>query len=192
MKKETPVKNALILCAITLVAGALLAIVNQLTLGPIEKAQLAAQAEAYVSVYPDADHFGAVDGAEELLAGSKEQLSAAGIQNVEVTDMMTALDASDNLIGYVLSVTDGAGYGGDITVALGIDLKGTVTGFSPLQHSETPGYGAKCEEEGYIDQFPGITSADQIDGIAGATFTTNAIHDAVAGALQFIASNFLS
>ena len=80
MKKETPVKNALILCAITLVAGALLAIVNQLTLGPIEKAQLAAQAEAYVSVYPDADHFGAVDGAEELLAGSKEQLSAAGIQ----------------------------------------------------------------------------------------------------------------
>ena len=139
MKKETPVKNALILCAITLVAGALLAIVNQLTLGPIEKAQLAAQAEAYVSVYPDADHFGAVDGAEELLARSKEQLSAAGIQNVEVTDMMTALDASDNLIGYVLSVTDGAGYGGDITVALGIDLKGTVTGFSPLQHSETPG-----------------------------------------------------
>ena len=134
------------------------------------------------------------------IPGLPSSLTSLSLSSNKMTDLSFAskltaleyLDASDNLIGYVLSVTDGAGYGGDITVALGIDLKGTVTGFSPLQHSETPGYGAKCEEEGYINQFPGITSADQIDGIAGATFTTNAIHDAVAGALQFVSSNFLS
>ena len=60
MKKERPVGNALILCAITLVAGLLLSFVNELTTGPIEQAQLAAKAEAYVSVYPDAASFGAV------------------------------------------------------------------------------------------------------------------------------------
>lgn len=192
MKKETPVKNALILCAITLVAGALLAFVNQLTIGPIEKAQLEEQAQAYVDVYPDAASFGAVEGAEDLLAGSEEQLSAAGITGISIDDMMTALDDSGNVVGYVLSATSGAGYGGDITVALGIDLSGTITGFSPLQHSETPGYGAKCEEEAYTSQFPGLTSADQIDGIAGATYTSNAIQNAVAGALEFVRANFLS
>ena len=172
MKKETPIKNALILCAITLVAGLLLAFFNQLTAGPIEQAQLEKQAQAYVDVYPDAASFGAVEGGEELLEGSEAQLAAAGIANVTITDMMTALDGSGNVIGYVLSATDSAGYGGDITVALGIDLNGTITGFT--------------------GQFPGLTSADQMDGIAGATFTTNAIRDAVAGALEFVRANFLS
>ena len=192
MKKETPIKNALILCAITLVAGLLLAFFNQLTAGPIEQAQLEKQAQAYVDVYPDAASFGAVEGGEELLDGSQAQLSAAGIANVTITDMMTALDGSGNVIGYVLSATDSAGYGGDITVALGIDLNGTITGFSPLQHDETVGFGAKCEDESFTSQFPGLTSADQMDGIAGATFTTNAIRDAVAGALEFVRANFLS
>ena len=135
---------------------------------------------------------GAVEGGEELLEGSQAQLAAAGIANVTITDMMTALDGSGNVVGYVLSATDSAGYGGDITVALGIDLNGTITGFSPLQHNETVGFGAKCEDESFTGQFPGLTSADQMDGIAGATFTTNAIRDAVAGALEFVRANFLS
>ena len=76
--------------------------------------------------------------------------------------------------------------GGDITIALGVDLNGTVTGFSPLQHSETPGFGAKCADESYIATFPGITSSEEVDVITGATFTTTAIKEAVGAGLYFV------
>ena len=186
MKKERPVGNALILCAITLVAGLLLSFVNELTTGPIEQAQLAAKAEAYVSVYPDAASFGAVDGADELVASAATEIPAAGYTTGSVTDVMTALDGSGNVIGYVLSAVSKGGYGGDITIALGVDLNGTVTGFSPLQHSETPGFGAKCADERYIATFPGITSSEEVDAITGATFTTTAIKEADGAGLYFV------
>lgn len=186
MKKERPIGNALILCAITLVAGLLLSFVNELTIGPIKQAQLAAQAEAYVSVYPDAASFGEVEGTDELLKAAATEIPAAGYTGGSVTDVMTALDGSGNVIGYVLSAVSKNGYGGDITIALGVDLNGTITGFSPLQHSETPGFGAKCEDASFTGQFPGLTSADDIDGIAGATFTTTAIKEAVGAGLYFV------
>ena len=186
MKKERPVGNALILCAITLVAGLLLSFVNELTIGPIKEAQLAAQAEAYVAVYPEAASFGAVENSEELLNEALTEIPAAGYATGSVTDVMTALDESGNVIGYVLSAVSKSGYGGDITIALGVDLEGKVTGFSPLQHSETPGFGAKCEVARYISTFPGITSAEEVDAITGATFTTTAIKEAVGAGLYFV------
>lgn len=185
MKAERPVKNALILCAITLVAGLLLSFVNELTIGPIKEAQLAAKAEAYVSIYPDAASFGEIEGLAEQIEGSAEKL-AASYGGSYITDAMSALDGSGNVIGYVLSSVSKNGYGGEITIALGVDLNGKVTGFKPLQHGETPGFGAKCEEESFTAQFPGLTSADGIDGITGATFTTNAIKEAVGAALSFV------
>lgn len=186
MKKERPIGNALILCAITLVAGLLLSFVNELTIGPIKEAQLAAQAEAYVAVYPEAASFGAVENSEELLNEALTEIPAAGYATGSVTDVMTALDGSGNVIGYVLSAVSKSGYGGDITIALGVDLEGKVTGFSPLQHAETPGFGAKCEDASYISTFPGITSAEDVDAITGATFTTTAIKEAVGAGLYFV------
>ena len=77
-----------------------------------------------------------------------------------------------------------------ITVALGIDMDGVITGFKPLQHGETVGFGAKCEEDSFRAQFPGLTSENEIDGISGATFSTNAIKEAVGTGLYFV-NNYL-
>lgn len=191
MKKENPVKNALILCAITLVAGVLLAFVYQLTLTPIQEAQLAAQAAAYVEVYPDADSFGAVENEEELISSSAQEIVDAGYTGASIGNVMTALDGSGNVVGYVLSATSKNGYGGDLTIAIGVDLTGAITGFKPLEHSETVGFGARCEEDSFRAQFPGLTSADQMDGLSGATFTTKALREAVGAGLYFVRQNLL-
>ena len=191
MKKENPVKNALILCAITLVAGICLSFVYQLTLTPIQQAQLAAKAEAYVEVYQSADSFGAVDGSDELIASSAQSIADAGYTGAVIDDVMTALDGSGNVIGYVLSATSKNGYNGEVTVAIGVDLSGAITGFKPLEHSETPGFGAKCEDDSFKSQFPGLTSADEIDAISGATFTTKAVREAVGAGLYFVNNNLL-
>lgn len=191
MKKENPVKNALILCAITLVAGVLLAFVYQLTLGPIQQAQLEAQAAAYVEVYPDAASFGTVDGAEDLISSASQGIIDAGYSGATINDVMAALDGNGNTVGYVLSSTSKNGYNGDITIAIGIDLNGVITGFKPLEHSETVGFGARCEEDSFRSQFPGLTSADEMDGISGATFSTKAIREAVGAGLYFVNNNLL-
>lgn len=191
MKKESPVKNALILCAITLVAGVLLAFVYQLTLTPIQEAQLAAQAAAYVEVYPEANSFGAVDGGDELISSTAQDITDAGYTGASIGNVMTALDGNGNTIGYVLSATSKNGYGGDLTIAIGVDLTGTITGFKPLEHSETVGFGARCEDDSFRAQFLGLTSADEIDGISGATFSTKAIREAVGAGLYFVNNNLL-
>lgn len=183
VKKERPVGNALILCAITLVAGLLLSFVNQLTIEPIAAAQLKAKAEAYTDVFPNAASFEAVEESEDLLTHSSEWAEGAGYAGGYVSDVMRAVDGSGGTLGYVFSADSKNGYGGNITVALGIDTSLTITGFKPLAHSETPGFGARCEEGTYRAQFPGKTSADELDGISGATFTTNAIRQAVGAAL---------
>ncbi len=185
VKKERPIKNALILCAITLVAGLLLSFVNQLTIEPIAQAQLKAKSEAYVSVFPKAASFETVEGSDTLLEQSASWAEEAGYAGGSVSDVMLAVDESGNSLGYVLSAVSKNGYGGDITVALGV-ASGEITGFKPLSHSETPGFGARCEEESYLSQFPGLSSPEQIDGISGATFTTNAIRQAVGAALVFV------
>jgi electron transport complex protein RnfG len=191
MKKEGPIKNALILCAITLVAGVLLSFVYQLTLTPIQQAQLAAQAAAYVEVYADAASFGTIDGSDEMIANSAQAIADAGYTGASIDDVMSALDENGNVIGYVLSATSKNGYGGDVTIALGLDLDGVITGFKPLEHSETPGFGARCEEESYRATFPGVSSVEEVDAISGATYTTGAIREAVGAAFCFVQNNLL-
>lgn len=67
------------------------------------------------------------------------------------------------------------GYGGAFRFIVGVNVDGTYTGFSVLNHSETPGFGAGMTEPKFKDQFPGTSIEGEIDGITGATRTTNAI-----------------
>ena len=59
-----------------------------------------------------------------------------------------------------------------------------------VSHGETPGYGAGMEESSYLDQFKGMSGAEssEIDGVSGATLTSDAIRKLVNNAYQFISS----
>ena len=59
----------------------------------------------------------------------------------------------------------------------GFSNDGTVVGMRVLEHSETPGLGAKAEEAEFYEQFSGkSTDGDiSVDSISGATVTTDGV-----------------
>lgn len=188
-------KDAFALFAITLVAGLLLAAVYAVTKGPIEKANLEARAAAYRSVFTDAASFKDSEQVNAAVKTAGESLKAAGFIGCTLSDALYATDANGEVLGYVMSV-GGKGYGGMISLTLGIDNDGKITGISILSHSETAGLGAKCTEESFYGQFTGKTAGKltvvqggandtQIDSISGATVTSDAVTQAVSAGCWF-------
>ncbi|TFH39489.1 MAG: RnfABCDGE type electron transport complex subunit G [Chrysiogenales bacterium] len=85
--------------------------------------------------------------------------------------------------------TEGAGYGGEMTVMIGFDLDGgTVTGIGVTSHKETPGVGSRVTDDTFTRLFkekgPGDpikikTDGGVIDAITGATISSRAVCAAV-------------
>ncbi len=85
------------------------------------------------------------------------------------------------------------GYSGAIRLVYGVDVSGALTGVQVLEHTETPGLGAKITTAAWTDQFKGKTRDEvalekdggAIDAIAAATISsravTRAIHDGMPG-----------
>lgn len=177
-------KNTGILLAISLVAAVALSFVYELTKTPIALAARQAKAEAYQTVYETAAAFEDVADDKTLLGEYNATLTAG----TAVEEILRAADGAGNPLGYVMTVT-AKGYGGAVRIALGIDKGGTVVGYAVLEHQESPGFGANCENEDVKRQFIGITSADQLDGISGATVTTGALRSETQAAIDLV--NFL-
>lgn len=173
------IKNTAILLAITVIAAVALAFVYELTREPIALAEQQARAEAYQAVYADVTFTDVEDAAARLKAYNTT------LTDGTVVNELLSADKADDRVGYVLSVS-AKGYGGPVTIALGIDKSGIVVGYAVLSHSETPGFGANCENADVKAQFPGISSADELDGITGATITTKALKSATRAALALV------
>lgn len=187
------IKDALILFAITLVAGLLLGGVNELTKGPIALAKEQAKQEAYKEVFNEADNFIEMEIDENTLEGFKE---TSDITSVDVDSVVEAYKG-ENLLGYVVTVTSHEGYGGDIQFSCGLTLDGILNGISILSISETAGLGMKAGDV-LVPQFAnkdatstftytktGSTSDSEIDAISGATITTKAFINGVNYATSF-------
>ena len=140
MSKGGFMKDALILFAITLVAGACLGGVYEATKEPIAAANLAAKEEAYRTVLPDAASFEA-DDMTDVMASANAEVSGLGYGNVTVDEAAVALDGSGTPMGYVVTTTSKDGYGGAITVSVGVLADGTVNGIAFLTLAETAGLG---------------------------------------------------
>lgn len=197
-------KAAITLCGITLIAGLALGGAYQLTKAPIEKAEEEAAKAAYVSVCPDADAF---EDSENLLAAAEQLTGEDGTVadgeygNVVYESVYDALDAGGNVIGYVVNVTSKDGFGGEVTVSVGIRADKSVSGIEFLTINETAGLGMKATEDAFKGQYVGdesidkfelvketATGEDQIEAISGATITSTAVTNAVNAALQLVGS----
>lgn len=97
--------------------------------------------------------------------------------------------------GYVITAVS-KGYGGDVKVIVGIDSSKTISGVKIVEHSETPGLGAKAEDPEFLSQFVNTApkkplklvkgnkvKAEEIDAISSATITSKAVTDAVQAAV---------
>lgn len=97
----------------------------------------------------------------------------------------------------VVSVVNG--FGGALSVMVGITTGGVVYNTAVLSHSETPGLGAKCQnDEGFLKQFRGLDPSatklsvkkdgGDIDAITASTITSRAYTLAVANAVKVFAA----
>ena len=189
-------KDAMILFLITLISGAALGLVYEVTKEPIAQQELKEKNEAYQNVFEAAEDF--TELTEE--AYSPDALTAFVKENgfdSSIDGVAQALSGDGSVLGYVITVTDHEGYGGDIQFTMGVADDGTLNGISLLSISETAGLGMRAGEV-LVPQFAGkqvekfsytktgAASDDQIDAISGATITTNAVVNGVnAGLLCF-------
>ncbi|MCR5415561.1 MAG: RnfABCDGE type electron transport complex subunit G [Pseudobutyrivibrio sp.] len=193
------VKDALVLTCITVIAGFALGFVYEITKAPIAKAQLAELQEAYETVFPDAASFEVVDSFDSTTATALVQ--DEGYEDDSIDNCFEAVDASGNLLGYVMTITTTAGYGGDITFSIGITTDGIINGYSITDISETAGLGMKSKDTGagtFSSQFEnrqaeiftvtktGASSSSEVDAISGATITSKAVTNGInAGVTYF-------
>lgn len=198
-KKQSMIKDALILCMISLIAALALGFVNELTKDRIALLEAQAKAEAYREVFPEAEVI--VEASDnEILAGALEEaesiLAQGGFSNVTLDEVCLVEDASGNHIGYVASVTLKA-Y--DVmTLTFGYTTDGVCTGLAFLSIQETPGMGMKADEPAFKEQFSGKVAeerlvsvksgvgAGEINAISGATITTNGVLKGVNAGICFI------
>jgi len=95
----------------------------------------------------------------------------------------------DDDYGYIF-VTTVIGYGGDMTVVIGIDTDGVVTGVEVTEHEETPGLGTRVFDYEFVSRFKisyspqGFIVGYNIDSITGSTITVDALIVAVNNALD--------
>lgn len=188
------VHDALILFAFTLVLGFLLAVVYGITKDPIEKVNYEKTQSAYKEVFEEADSFEAY---ADFDAESANELVATSGYSDEIEDVQVAKDASDNTLGYVITVTAKDASQSTITFSVGIQADGTVNGYSITDISETPGLGMKAQEEEFYGQFQGKlvdsftvvkstpTADNEIEAISGSTITSKAMANGVNACLVY-------
>lgn len=179
MKKleSTWYNMTIVLTLISVVAGAALAYVNDLTAGPIRMIK-----------------------ERELQDGIKAVLSADNL-TVESTDEADGVIVYRTDKGTAVQATDPNGFGGKLTVLVGFDSKGTVQGYRVLESAETPGLGAKAGEwfqKGQKGDIIGMSpeknnmtvskDGGEVDAITASTITSRAFLRCVNAAYEALAA----
>ena len=188
----TMFKEAGILLAITLIAGLLLGVVNELTEEPIRIQQEKAIQEACQAVFPD------IDGISEFrdIGYVPEESLAAELAStgVEIGTVYAAM-SGEVFNGYVVEAVSGEGYGGNIVLYVGVSADGVVNGVSILELSETPGLGMEAPKvlvpqfagravDSFVYTKTGASAENEVDAITSATITTSAVVSAVNGGIR--------
>lgn len=170
---------------ITAIAAVILAVINSITKPVIEVNTYKKQNESMQKVLHTASSFEEAD------------MSALALVDFPcaITGVYNGYDADGNVTGFAVMVSSG-GYGGDVSLAVGIDNELKVTGIDVISHSETPGLGAKCVKDEFKGQFVGkgadiqvVKSGakdNQIDAITSATITSRAVTNGVNTAISAV------
>ncbi len=193
-RPDQPVKTWLpgtagAIAAVVAVCAALAVGVSMLTGGVVEQRRLAENAETYRAVLPGAETFEVPDGVAEVLDALDGDIYGP-YGNIRIDEVITAKDASGNVLGTVVSVTNPDGRDAPISLSVGILPDGTLNGIVYTDLNETPGIGMKVADASFTEQFKGVkadrlTVGGEIDAAAGATVSSEAVVDCVNAALDF-------
>ncbi|MCK4532217.1 RnfABCDGE type electron transport complex subunit G [bacterium] len=105
----------------------------------------------------------------------------------------------DQQEGIVMNVSV-KGYSGKIDMIVGVNNEREISGLKVLQHTETPGLGAKITRENFLKQFYGNKDCDlvlkkespsgKIDAITGATISSRAVTMGTKKCLNWVNENY--
>ena len=173
--QSTLINMLLSLTLIALVASLALALVNNVTKGPIEKVNKEKIAKAVAKVLPQYDNYTVDTVMVETKKGKEPMIR------------YTAVDAEGNLVGKAMESWDDNGFGGRLSAMVGFDADGNISGYEILASSETPGLGAKADawfqkdgKGNVIGMNPSSnnitvkTDGGEVDAITGSTITSRA------------------
>lgn len=167
--------QAIVLPIICLLLGTALAVVYNITAPIIADVEKQTATQARQEVLSDADDFTLVE--------------ASFAEDLGIVDVYKANNGSGMTVNLITS-----GYGGEISLMVGIKNDGTIAGVKILTHGETPGLGAKTALPDFLDKYKGksgtltvvknsATSDQDIVAVSSATTSSKAVTKAVNNAL---------
>ncbi|MCD8000976.1 MAG: FMN-binding protein [Oscillospiraceae bacterium] len=158
-----------VLVIICVVVGALLGFVNSATAPVIEENARIQAEQTRAAVLPGATGFTELDCDLSLLN-------------------LTGAYVEDSGLGYVFTSAN-KGYGGDVTVTVGLNPDGEIVGLNANVSTETSGIGSKAGQSAYTDLFIGLTGdSSSVDTISGASYSSRAVKTGVDAALAAYAA----
>ncbi len=183
MQKDNGLIPAMILAIICIIATALLAFTNQITLSARQAQELAAENESKLALFPEAKEFKNLD-IEPYLS--------------ELPDLSAAYEVigNDGEKQGILFAASSRGYGGNVPIMAAISTEGKLTGVRVMANDETPGLGKKIEEQEFLGQFAdkeasiryttkiGDPGKELIDSVSGATISSRAVTEALNDGLE--------
>lgn len=186
MKENSFFKPVIVLSGICFFVTLALALTNFVSAPVIAANTEKAAIENRIALLPDADNFTDATGSIDL---------ASETGKATVTEVYTA----DNGAGAVFTV-DTSSFGGNMTMMIGVDADGAITGVKVTDHADTPGVGTRNFTDEYLALYEGVgeltTSNVKKDTaitstgapfsgsfLTGASVTGTAIHTAVYEAL---------
>lgn len=183
--KET-VRPIVVLTTICVTCAALLAFAQQ-TLGP----RVEQQTDLYIRG-PALERL--FDQPAEEVLSNRANFSVEGVNYP-----LFFTTEGDQVTALAVEIAGQGGYGGDVVMLLGIDpVTEQFLGMEVVSHSETPGLGARIEEQSFRNQWVGLSVMERveltsrggtIDGITGATITSAAVVDGTNRLVDFILSH---
>lgn len=166
----------LVLTGVAVVMGAVLALVNNVTSGPIEQQKEKALADGIKTVMV----------CNDLVVAKTDTVKQNDAKGKELTYIIyQAKDAQGKDLGAAVESTTG-GFGGNLKILVGFDPDGKILGYTLLEHAETPGLGAKADkwfqkgEKGDIigkdpkEKLTVSKDGGQVDAITASTITSRA------------------
>jgi hypothetical protein len=103
-------------------------------------------------------------------------------------------EAQTELIGYV-AIAEADGYGGPLTMAVGVDPEGVVIGVVTADHKETPSWMERVMDAYFTDTLidkpytDSFVLGEDLDGVTGATYTSKALAEAALKGSQAVATH---
>ena len=164
---ETTGKPIVVLTVISLIVSLLLALVNGMTAPVIKENTRRTTLAAYVSVMPSVSDAATL---EEVTDYTTENITGA----VKATDGSLAIKAEEK--GFD---------GGILSVIIGFDTNGTVTGIWVDASTQTKGIGSNVATDSFLAQFDGMDGTQNItlgqgyDAYSGATISSKALFAAI-------------